>query len=218
MDTYSGCINFPVWLIADTPPSRWKDRLASPLDPRHPARHSIWTSVENYLQRRCYRRHKLRFDTSRLYIRNALVDTEAKPRANELRWGAGVPEGVKSLRGDIDHHRPRLVLTLGAFSFEFVRRTKNHEAHQPYGHWSTTRLGYEFRHRLSNWTGADCNTLPLLHASIARGRFLEAHAYYVGDQDPDGNYFQHVGEQLADLLLERFVGADVWEKTESYSV
>ena len=150
--------------------------------------------------------------TSRIYIRNALGDAEAKPSPKDATWSSDVDHTVELFRKDIERHHPRLLLTFGAFAFEFVRRTKDQEEPRPYGLWSTTRLGNEFRLRLSNWTDDDYDVLPLLHASIARGRFLEAHRYYVGDQNLDANYFQFVGERLADLFLERFADTDVWEK------
>jgi hypothetical protein len=63
---------FPIWLIGDSPPEAWAAKLDTPLDPRHPARHSIWTSVADPMQDMLYRQSKLRLDMSRLYIRNAM--------------------------------------------------------------------------------------------------------------------------------------------------
>ena len=62
----------PGFVAQPTPPDEGADKLDTPLDPRHPARHSIWTSVADPMQDRLYRQKKLRLDTSRLYIRNAM--------------------------------------------------------------------------------------------------------------------------------------------------
>ena len=40
MREYAGDPECPIWLIGDSPPEAWVDRLATPLDPRHPARHN----------------------------------------------------------------------------------------------------------------------------------------------------------------------------------
>ena len=71
MKNSAGDPGFPIWLIGDSPPEKWADKLDSPLDPKHPARHNIWTSIADSMQDRLYRKGRLRLDTSRLYIRNA---------------------------------------------------------------------------------------------------------------------------------------------------
>jgi hypothetical protein len=43
------------------------------------------------------------------------------------------------------------------------------------------------------------NVLPLLHASIARGKFLHCHEKFSGGNK---DYFQSVGEKLARVLVE----------------
>ena len=43
---------FPIWLIGDSNPKNWENRLSYPLDARHPARHSIWTPVLDAMQDR----------------------------------------------------------------------------------------------------------------------------------------------------------------------
>jgi hypothetical protein len=37
--------DFPIWLLGDSNPKGWQSVLETPLDPRHPARHNIWTPV-----------------------------------------------------------------------------------------------------------------------------------------------------------------------------
>ncbi|MFC1981321.1 hypothetical protein ACFLVN_03660 [Chloroflexota bacterium] len=71
MKDFAGDPKFPTWLIGDSPPEKWADRLDTPLDPRHPARHSIWTSVADSMQDKLYRDGNRRLDTSEPYIRNA---------------------------------------------------------------------------------------------------------------------------------------------------
>ena len=54
------------------------------------------------------------------------------------------------------------------------------------------------------------NVVPLLHVSIARGRFLYSHRYFVGGEgDSEPNYFDYVGRKLAEVFLQ-YMGKKIW--------
>ena len=78
---------YPIWLIADSQPKRWQSLLMAPLDPRHPARQNIWTPILNYMQEEFYnyKRSKRRFNSTRLYIRNAVIDPADNPNRYHLK-------------------------------------------------------------------------------------------------------------------------------------
>ena len=211
MEAHSGDPRMPVWLIADSEPKNWHKLLLVPLDPRHPARHNIWTSVLEHMQETLYKRKRLRLDQSKLYIRNAVTDPSEKPKSAALSWSQELQGKVDSLRTDLEVMSPKLVLTFGAFAFEFVRRARREKSFYPYSHWSTLRLGEEFRERLSRYDVSKTNVLPLLHVSIARGKFLESHRYFVGaEMGESPNYFEYVGTRLAELLLKRLEFEPIW--------
>lgn len=211
MEAHSGDPSFPIWLIADSEPKNWRDLLLTPLDPRHPARHNIWTSVLEYMQEKLYKRRRLRFDTSKLYIRNAVIDPDEKPKSAALNWNEGLQDKVDLLRADLQFMSPKLVLTFGAFAFELVRRASGEEHYYKYSEWGTLRLGEEFKERLALFDTSKTNVLPLLHASISRGRFLESHRYFVGKEAKYApNYFEYVGNELAELLLKKLKTESIW--------
>ena len=112
----------PLWLIGDSNPTNWADKLASPLDPRHPARHNIVTPILDGMQDALYRSCARRIETRELYIRNAVVSAGCKPNDREVSWSQGVLEQVDELREVLTGNRPTLILTFGAFSYEFARR------------------------------------------------------------------------------------------------
>ena len=112
MEPESGCRNSPIWLIGDSPPDRWKDCLSEPLDPRHPARHSIWTPIIDGIQERAFRRDRLRLDTCRIHIRNAVLDRSHKDMAKGRDW-SGLKHDTEELGRLLNKYRPRLVLTFG---------------------------------------------------------------------------------------------------------
>ena len=198
MEPESGCRNSPIWLIGDSPPDRWKDCLSVPLDPRHPARHSIWTPIIDGIQERAFRRDRLRLDTCRIHVRNAVLDRSHKAMAKGRDW-SGLDRQIEELGRLLNKYRPRLVLTFGAFSYEFTKRSLKRGEDRAYSHWDTKRLGEEFRSGVETYSASDITLLPLLHASIARGKFLVSHRYFT--QDHGGNYFDYVAEAVAGLLL-----------------
>ena len=189
---------FPIWLIGNSPPKNWVDKLETPLDPRHSARHSIWTSVADPMQDRLYRQGKLRLDTSRPYIRNAKLSLNEDTQLSQER-----------LRKLLDKYRPNLVLTFGANAFMTALSASGETAQKDYK--TTKLLGEQFRSRIEKYDEHRVNIIPLLHVSIARGRFLEGHRDFVGAYwGLPPNYFDYVGTKLADLLLAKFSDKQIW--------
>ncbi len=207
MKDFTGNPEFPIWLIGDSPPEAWADKLDTPLDPRHPARHSIWTSVADPLQDRLYRQRKVRLDTSRLYIRNAISQSLTVPTIH-----VQTSQAQAELKELFDTYKPSMVLTFGVGAFMAsvlssvdshwkVFKTKN----------KTTLLGEEFRSRIENYDTDKVNIIPLLHTSIARGGFIKAYEYFVGaERTTYSNYFDYVGTKLADLLFAKFSAKKIW--------
>lgn len=210
MDVESGNKAFPIWLLGDSNPTNWQKDLKSPLDPRHPARHNIWTSILDVVQDRVYRNCRLRIDTSTIYIRNAIGDPCNKPLGNCTGWDPAVEQGVTDLRQLLDQHCPTLLFCFGAFSFEFLRRSLGQVPAYPYQYWGAKNLGDEFRERMENFQLHAVNAIPLLHISISGGKFLKAHEYFT--QQVDGNYFEYVGDKIANKLLEHADQLNIWIK------
>lgn len=204
MKDSTGNPEFSIWLIGDSPPERWVDKLDTPLDPRHPARHSIWTSVADPMQDKLYRQRKLRLDTSKLYIRNAVSQPMTLPIIEEQQ-----NLSRETLTEMFNKYKPNVVLTFGVQAFLLVLLASGEPLKQPL---TTTKfLGEQFRRRIEKYDDHKVNVVPLLHASIARGKFLEAHRDFVGtDGQGHPNYFDYVGTKLADLLLAKLSGKPIW--------
>ncbi len=203
MKVSTGNPKFPIWLVGDPPPEAWVHKLDTPLDPKHPARHSIWTSVADSLQDRLYRQAKLRLDTSPLYIRNAFdhpFDTSTQEQKQLSQ---------NTLKDLINKYKPSIILTFGAFAF---MQTLYAAGEHPEKIYKTTKLlGEQFSNRINSYDNLKVNIIPLLHASVARGKFLESHRDFIGtERENYSNYFEYVGEKLADLLLTRFVNRAIW--------
>lgn len=208
MNREAGDKEFPIWLVGDSNPKNWSDILVTPLDPRHPARHSIWTPVLEIIQDRVFRENRRRVDTSSLYIRNAIELHTDKPADHALEWSPHVQFQVEELRLLLERYRPRLLLSFGAFAFEFARRALVEGQKQPYGQWGAETLSDQFRQRIERFDPMEINVLPLLHTSISRGRFIESHNYFSGKKG--GNYFEYAGNSIADKFLEYSSKLEIW--------
>jgi hypothetical protein len=208
MELEVGNRDFPLWLIGDSNPAQWESSLLTPLDPRHPVRHNIWTSVLDVMQDRVYREARLRIDSSRLYIRNALADSNNKPAPSERQWGTSVQGAISDLQQLIKNDHPIMLFCFGAFAFEFVRRALGEAPPRKYGHWGARRLGEEFRARMAAFDLARTNAIPLLHRSIAGGKFIEAHEFFCGEKG--ANYFERAGTALAQVLLQNRKQLRIW--------
>jgi hypothetical protein len=197
-----------IWLLGDSNPKNWQAILETPLDPRHPARHSIWTPILEVIQDRAFRELRDRVDTSLIYVRNAVEDPADKPSHRHIEWGISVEREVQEFQETVRQYHPKILFSFGAFSFEFARRALSQEPKRNYAYWGARALGHEFRQRIGQFDLNSVNLLPLLHVSIARGRFIQSHNYYC-DQE-GANYFEFVGNHVAQKLIEHRNQLRVW--------
>ena len=204
----SGCRRWPIWLVGDSSPEAWEEHLDEPLDPRHPARHSIWTPVLESIQRQVYRCGRRRVDENRLYVTNAVHKACERPKVGEAQWGPELQEKARRFGERLESHRPALVFTFGAFAFEFSRRGPGCKAARSPGYWTTERLGGAFAKAVDDFKPGEINVFPLLHVSIARGKFLVSHKNFTGKCD--GNYFDMVGGEIGQLLCCSADALDIW--------
>ena len=208
MEREVGDQNFVLWLIGDSNPAQWQSYLRTPLDPRHPIRHNIWTAILNVIQDRVVRANRDRVDTSSLYIRNAVDNPDKKPDQICKEWKQVTENEIDGLRRLIEICRPIVLFCFGAFAFEFTRRAIGEPDRRNYGWWGARRLGDEFRRRIGEFSPDRTNVLPLLHRSISGGKFIESHEYFCGQ--PGINYFEMVGGDIADRLIQYRDQLHIW--------
>ena len=196
MDRTTGLEKSPVWLLGDSNPTRFQNELEGPLDRRHPARHSIWTPIEEVIQRHLFQQCRSRM-THEPFIRNAVGDSSHKFLKGTLA------HEIAEYGRLLSRCKPVVVLCFGEFAFEFACRAQQ-EAEQEEGQAefrsrSVKQLAMEFDTRVSSFQVEAINVLPLLHASVARGKFLYCHREFSGGK---GNYFDYVGGEIANILIE----------------
>ena len=160
------------------------------------------------IQDRVHRKTRQRLDTTSIYIRNAVSDRATKPGGSELDWPEAANREVQGLQSLLESRKPTLLISFGAFSFEFARRALREEPRQRYSHWSSKGLGEEFPRRIGCFDPRSVNAVCLLHASIARGRFIQGHDQFCGE--PGANYFERVGLAIADVLIRHRDQLPIW--------
>jgi hypothetical protein len=179
--------NFPIWLLGDSNPAQWEDKLDYPFDPRHPVVHNIWTPVIDVIQDRTFA-EKLRIDTSRIYIRNAIQNSEYKKGIEfDTNWNNSINNEVRRLIDLTTEFKNtlKIVISFGSFSFEFARRGLFPSIidPKPFRHWNTKNLGIEFNKSIHIFDLGKVNLIPLLHRSISGGHYLKSHKNFC---NPDG--------------------------------
>ncbi|MGH7597218.1 MAG: hypothetical protein ACREOI_12755 [bacterium] len=203
-----GSEGFAIWLLGDSNPKQWENALEVPFDPRHPIRHNIWTSVLEVIQDKMFRECRQRVDMSNLYIRNAIENAGHKPVGNSPLWREEIEQEIKRFGKQTREYHPPLLLCFGAFAFEFARRALDEEPKRNHRYWDTEKLGQEFRQRIERFEINAINALPLLHRSIAGGKFIESHNYFCGQEG--ANYFETVGNRIADILIRHRDKLQIW--------
>jgi hypothetical protein len=231
MRDYDGEKNFPIWLIGDSPPKN-SEKLNTPLDWRHPTRHSIWTPIENVIQRLLYNWKKTRLLSENIYTINSINSVNFRKPKSLKQWkeridnkGDELNLRINELKCLIDDYRglhpstPLILLTFGNFSYEMIRRSLRIGEPRNHSYWSQALLGEAFRKSISDFGTEKVNVFPLLHATIARRFFLDAHKNYclnyeviqkmnLGSFPQCKNYFYYVGYHLATILYENYAMDD----------
>jgi hypothetical protein len=212
MNSEAGNPKCPIWLLADSEPDRWRDRLVDPLDARHPIRHNIWTSMLEVVQGEVFLALGKRLDADQFYVRNAWQDPatkEAEPFQPTIFWEDNSLPALTVFERLLTTHKARIVMTFGAPAFAFALHAAG-EGCTKLNRTSTASalLGCEFRRRAAGFDITRTNILPLQHRSIAGGNFLAGHEEFCGREG--ANYFEEVGKVIAGIMVRHADALDCW--------
>ena len=183
---------YPIWLL---------------INPKHTAvRHCIWTPVLAEIQDKVYREIHTRIDCTNIYIRSAVHDSAVVPRTLNW-WGAELGKEIELFRGIVFEYKPKILITFGAFPYEFMRRVYQIKPEKGPKSWGTAILGNEFGRSIENFDINKTNKIPLLRRVVTSGKFLEECNDF---SDFNENYFQYVGSKIADKLIEHKDSFKFW--------
>lgn len=192
MKRESGEKSNPIWLL---------------INPKHPVRHDNWTPILSEIQDKVFKELHTRMDKSKIYYRCAVNDCSIVP--NTLNWwGKEVLQEIELFREIVHEYRPKILITLGAFAFEFSRRVFEIKPEKGPKAWSTSNLGDEFSKAIGNFDINKTNLIPLLHKVVENGKFIDNNDYfkrYNGE-----NYYNYVGTKLAEKIIENKDYLNIW--------
>lgn len=173
---------YPIWLL---------------VNPKHSSvRQNIWAPVLNEVQDKVYRKIRKRIDTTEIYIRNVVCDSEIVP--NTLNWwGSEVSKEIELFREIVLEHKPIILISFGAFPFEFLRRVKKSKPEKGPKSWGNANLEDEFKRSIDNFDINKTNSIPLLRR------------LFVSRAD-DENYFHYTGTLLSEKIIENKDSFKIW--------
>lgn len=186
---------YPIWLI---------------INPKYPAvRHDIWRPVLDEIQDRVFREFQTRIEASDIYIRSAVNDGGIVP--NTLNWwGREVAKEIEVYREIVQEHKPKMIISFGAFPYEFTRRVFEVKPEKGPKAWSSSIIQDEFEKAIEGFDINQINRIPLLRRVIATDKFIE-NRNFLSRTDRE-TYFQHVGAKIAEKIIENKDNLDIWIK------
>lgn len=193
MKNESGERSYPIWLL---------------LNPKHPGvLRSIWTPILDEIQDKVYRKIETRIDTTNIFIRNTIDDSGKVP--NTLNWWAAeVAKEIELFRESILEYKPKILISFGAFPFEFVRRIFNIKPEKGPKYWSNSNLNSEFERAIENFDINQTNRIPILRQVSVSSKFEEDHR--LSNLTDISNYFRNVGAKIADKIIENKDSLNIW--------
>lgn len=186
----SGKRTFPIWLL---------------FNPKHPiVSHYIWTPVLTEIQDMVYREMRTRINTADIYFRNAVSDSAIVPNTANW-WGDQVDTEIERFREIVFEHNPKIIISFGAFPFEFVRRVFEIKPEKGPKSWGNSNLEDEFRQSIENFDINNTNRIPLLRRMASSRKYKEQQY-----QNYYENYIHFVGTKIAEKIIENKDSLNLW--------
>jgi len=186
---------YPIWLL---------------INPKYPAvRFDIWRHVLDEIQDRVFREMQTRIDASNIFIRSAVSDGGIVP--NTLNWwGKEVAKEIAYYRKIVDEYKPKILISFGAFPYEFARRVFKFKPEKGPKSWSSSIIQDEFEKSMENFDINQTNKIPLLRRVIATDKFIEPQNLL--SRTDRETYFHNVGSKIAEKIIQNKDHLDIWIK------
>lgn len=180
------------------------------INPKYPAvRHDIWRPVMEVIQDRVFREMQTRIDSSNIFVRSAVSHYKVVP--NTLHWwGKEVAEEIEFYRGIVDEYKPKMLISFGAFPYEFTRRVFNVKPEKGPKAWSTAIIQDEFEKSMDKFNINKTNRIPLLRRVLATENFIGTQNCL--SRTDKEIYFHNVGNKIAEKIIENKNYLNIWIK------
>ncbi|HZK55760.1 MAG TPA: hypothetical protein VFC84_16455 [Desulfosporosinus sp.] len=191
--TETGDSSFPIWLL---------------VNPKYPAdRRDIWAPIVYEIQDQVYRKLRKRIDTKRIFIKNAVSDIGMVSNTTNC-WATEATKESVELRESVLKHQPKMLITFGAITYEYVKRVFDSTPDKKSEYWSATNLGDEFERSIASFDINQTNNIPLPRRFMKRGKHTEERNHW--SREDGENYFRDLGSKIADRIIENEDSLNIW--------
>jgi len=186
MKKESGDRSYPIWLL---------------VNPKYPADiYDIWTLIMYEIQDKVYRKLHARINCRNIFIMNTVSDIGRVPNTS---IEAAVAKEIVLLRESVLKHQPKLLITFGTITNEFVRRVFVIRPENGPKYWSTSNLADEFERSIANFDISRTNWIPLI-------RRVTKNCKNFKDCDDCENYYHDVATKIAERIIENKDSLKIW--------
>ncbi|EGW39542.1 hypothetical protein [Desulfosporosinus sp. OT] len=195
MEKESGDRSNPIWLL---------------INPKYSSvRNDIWAPILEEIQDKVYRKLHTRIDSKKIFIKNTVSDIGIVPNTSNP-WVTEVAEAdeIVMLRDSIHKHQPKILITFGILTCEYVRRVFDIRPEKEPKYWSTTNLEDEFERSIANFDINQINRIPLPRRVIKSSNFIED--CNLASWEDSENYFRDIGTKIANRIIENKDRLKIW--------
>jgi len=183
----SGDRSFPIWIL---------------VNPKYPADiFNIWDPIMYEIQDKVYRKLHARINSRKIFIKNAVSDIVRVPNT---KIEADVAQSSMKLRDSVLEYQPKLLITFGTITNEFVRRVFDIKPKNGPKYWSTSNLGDEFERSIANFDINRTNCIPLIRQITKTGKNIK------GWEESNNNYYHDVASKIAEKIIENKDSLKIW--------
>ena len=192
MKIESGDRSHPIWLL---------------VNPKYPfVCWDIWIPILEEIQAKVHCKLHKRIDTEKLFMKNAVSDIGITKTPNCLV--AEVAKQIVILRESVLEHQPKIIITFGTSTYEFLKRVLEIRSEEGPKYWSTTNLEDEFERSIANFDINQINRIPLLRRVIKSGKSIKDRNDCSWEDSE--NYFRDVGTKIANRIIENEDSLKIW--------
>ena len=190
MKIESGDRSCPIWLL---------------VNPKYPADiYNIWAPIMYELQDKVYRKLHARINSKNIFKKNVISDIG---RVSNMSIEAEVTKEIVMLRESVLEHQPKLLITFGTISNEFVRRVLDIKPENEPKYWNTSNLGDEFERSIAKFDITQTNWIPLIRRITKSGKNIKDR---VKDCEDSENYYADVATKIAHIIIENKDSLRIW--------
>ncbi len=162
--------------------------------------YDIWAQIMYEIQDKVYRKLHARIDSRNIFMMSAVSDIGRIP--NPI-IEAEVAKEIIVLRESILEHQPKLLITFGTITNEFVRRVFDISPENGPKYWSTSNLGDEFERSIANFDITRTNWIPLIRRATKSCKHNKDWTY-------NESHYHDVATKIADRIIENKDSLRIW--------